>query len=1334
MMIFMVVHRVHGTTDVAEALGLRPATVQQYARNGRIPFDATPGGHRRFDIDEVRAALDAREGAQVAPPARSRGARGWLADALELEAWADRMPARYELPELVRILVAGSVRELRSVDFRAAEGTGVGGWDGLVDAVRGNGWVPEGKSAWEMGVVEDITKKADEDYAARTNKPLGLVKSEAVFIFVTPRRWDNRDSWATAKRAEGQWKDVRAYDADSLEQWLDETPAAHARITAMLGRDPDGAADLERAWNDWAARTIPPVPVGLPTAGRGEQVEEVLGWLRGEPSAVSVSGDSAEEAFAFIAACLLGLPEEERTALLSRTLVVRTPAAWDEILARAGAGPGLVLIPLFPGPEPSEATDAGHRVAVPVSPNIITVGTVIKLPQLRTKPAREALVAAGISAQKAAELARVARRSLLMLRRRLAASGGMRPQWAEPASGGDLVPVVLAGAWREGNDADESVLSRLAGRPYEEISSLCTRWAAEDDMPVRRDGAIWYCVSKPDAWDLLAGLAGSGHLRRFREIAAEVLGTVDPALALEPARRWAAGAFGPSMPWSAQLRTGIAETITVIATQDADRDLPGVGTGRDLADWIVREVLEAANADISGELWSSLSDVLPTLAEASPGVFLDAVDTGLGSGGLRAVFDPETESAPLASPAHTGLLWALEALAWSPDYLGAAALSLARLAQIDPGGRWANRPDRSLNQIFLPWRPQTAATREDRIDAVDLLRDKARDAAWPFMTGLLPTPHSVSFFSYAPRWRDWQPEGEPPQLSAAEWAWHTQAITSRLLEDAGMDGRRWADLASGLPYLPHAQREAVLAGLGRQAPDAFRDEDRAKVADALRSVVRDHRRFQDAQWAMPADLVDAVEAQLNRFQSGSAATDIIWLFDHYVELPGPRPQNVMAEQDAIERLRETAVGTVLSSGGIAEFWELAGKCEAPHTLGWAAGRAAPDQAADMIAELDSADPVRQQTSRSWVASRFATGEWAWATPFLEAAGTWPAPRTAGFLLALPQDGQAFDWAVRLGDEVRDLYWAGVQPHLIRGSADRERAARKLMESGRPAAAVSALGMIIHDHAHADPGLVADALAEAVPSLGANGNALVIFAHEVTTLLDYLDGRPDTDRHRLAMIEWRYLPLLESRQRPARTLHHELARDPEFFADVIAMIFHAEHEDQEQDVTGERRQRATLAYQLLRTWRTVPGAAAGPGASDAPGLAQWVAEARALLTQRGLLRPGDRYIGHILSQVPEDPDGTWPGLQVREIIEDSRSQDIEAGIDAAVFNGQGVTWRGLDTGGQPERALADKYQEYSRRTGTRWPRTRRMLQRMAENWDRRARQEDQLAATREDFWS
>ncbi len=64
----MTLARTATTAEVAAALGLRPATVQGYARNGRIPFDTTPGGHRRFDVDEVRAVLDVRRSAPAALP------------------------------------------------------------------------------------------------------------------------------------------------------------------------------------------------------------------------------------------------------------------------------------------------------------------------------------------------------------------------------------------------------------------------------------------------------------------------------------------------------------------------------------------------------------------------------------------------------------------------------------------------------------------------------------------------------------------------------------------------------------------------------------------------------------------------------------------------------------------------------------------------------------------------------------------------------------------------------------------------------------------------------------------------------------------------------------------------------------------------------------------------------------------------------------------------------------------------------------------------------------------------------------------------------------------
>lgn len=45
---------------VADELGVTSSTISRYAREGRIPFITTPGGHRRFDLDEVRSALAPR--------------------------------------------------------------------------------------------------------------------------------------------------------------------------------------------------------------------------------------------------------------------------------------------------------------------------------------------------------------------------------------------------------------------------------------------------------------------------------------------------------------------------------------------------------------------------------------------------------------------------------------------------------------------------------------------------------------------------------------------------------------------------------------------------------------------------------------------------------------------------------------------------------------------------------------------------------------------------------------------------------------------------------------------------------------------------------------------------------------------------------------------------------------------------------------------------------------------------------------------------------------------------------------------------------------------------
>jgi hypothetical protein len=183
-------------------------------------------------------------------------------------------------------------------------------------------------------------------------------------------------------------------------------------------------------------------------------------------------------------------------------------------------------------------------------------------------------------------------------------------------------------------------------------------------------------------------------------------------------------------------------------------------------------------------VWASLP--LGLLAEAAPDEFLDAVDRGVSGDRpfLLALFR-DKEADMFSSAPHTGLLLALEALAWSEGLLVRVATALAKLARIDPGGRWANRPLASLRSIFLLWLPQTTASLERRFGAINAIRQREPNIAWQVMKSLLPQFHDHSMPTPRPKWREWAPP-EDVRVTMIEHAgdrWGRTAAMLRRLRD-----------------------------------------------------------------------------------------------------------------------------------------------------------------------------------------------------------------------------------------------------------------------------------------------------------------------------------------------------------------------------------------------------------------------------------------------------------------------------------------------------------------------------------------------------------------------
>ena len=209
------------------------------------------------------------------------------------------------------------------------------------------------------------------------------------------------------------------------------------------------------------------------------------------------------------------------------------------------------------------------------------------------------------------------------------------------------------------------------------------------------------------------------------------------------------------------------------------------------ADWsarIVRRLFEHAASD--WRLWASLAPHLPLLAEAAPRQFLDAVETGLGERApVLELFKQEGDNLFDCCP-HTGLLWALEGLAWSPDYLPRVTSVLTELARLDPGGRMANRPRESLRRIFLIWYPQNMLPWKEQLLVLGSLIRRDSEAGWSIVADLLPRSMDNSLALHKPKFRTWAP-AEDPQLTRGE-IWDRQRdLVTLLLRYVAVDGKRW---------------------------------------------------------------------------------------------------------------------------------------------------------------------------------------------------------------------------------------------------------------------------------------------------------------------------------------------------------------------------------------------------------------------------------------------------------------------------------------------------------------------------------------------------------------
>ena len=813
--------------DLAKAAGVATSTVADFERGQRTPV--------ANNSQAIRGALEGAgirflpTGAVIGPTipmvtASDRPAAPvrWIS-AEDLSDWANRIDGAVSLPTLVAHLIQATHGAAVQLRFPANEGVRHPGWDGRTSTKSGSAYVPEGDAGWEMSAQRsNIAQKASDDYRKRTAKPAPLDPASAAYVFITLRHWPKKDEWAKTRQDEGPWREVRAYDADDLVHWIERAPAVGFWLAARLDKRQPGTRELrelEKVWEEWSLATQWPLTEDLVLSDRDQDGAEVLRWLRGEPSVLSLQATTTDEVVAFFHATLGELPNDLAAVYRARCLVATTAVA-----ARALANAPSPLILLLTDPEPGLAqrlAKRGHYVLQAYDDRPVAGGEVRMLARPSRDGIARALTAAGIAEPRAHALARDSARNVAVLRRLIPGAPGRLPKWAEELPPRALLAALLAGGWDEDAEADGVLLSEIADLPYEAVVAALTPYVGEFDSPLQKIGSTWRIASPPDAWFLLAQNLTSTDITRFEAAAHAVLGSADPRFDMDPSERWMAAVRANHRDYSGMLRHGIGQVLILLALWgDRVRTVPDA---RRRPGAIVGKLLR--NAD--QRRWWSLSRDFQLLAEASPDAFLSAIEDSLDQNDppIGALFGHD-QGGVFGTEHLSDLMWALEFLAWSPDWMPRVTHVLARLDAIDTKPRrYVNGPANSLRQIHLLWFPQTFATLDQRLRALDLIRKRETNTAWKLMLSILPRGYGTSDQSLMPRWRDFTVD-KAETVTRELIGRGAAAISERLIADAGLGPVRWSHLLDRFGDLA-LDPERVLATLEAAEPRISDKADRA---------------------------------------------------------------------------------------------------------------------------------------------------------------------------------------------------------------------------------------------------------------------------------------------------------------------------------------------------------------------------------------------------------------------------------------------------------------------------------------------------------------------------
>jgi hypothetical protein len=888
----------------------------------------------------------------------------------------------------------------------------------------------------------------------------------------------------------------------------------------------------------------------------------------------------------------------------------------------------------------------------------------------------------------------------------------LSPQWAKEVNSDVLFAILFVTEWDSNNQNDNDILSKLSGISYDDLEDILVELSKKEDSPIRPVGKIWQIISKIDLWFLISSRIDSKQLERVGGDVKLIYSDLDPSFNLNPEERFMANIKGIKPLYSKYIKEGISTSLAMLSEfgDSYIQECRGISPSQIISYWI-SEIFQKGN---DSKLWYSLEDNLPYIAEAAPNAFLNAVE--IASQGaqpvIKGLFDAEGDEIFGGCP-HANLLWSLEVLAWSEDYFTKSVLCLARLSEIDHGGRYSNRPFKSLTEIFLGWVNNTQISHKDRLTIIKkVLIPKHADISWKLMIALLPHFSEYSSGTEKPIYRDWANLKNPSVLNTIFHKYVEDIVEMLMKEVEHNFGSRLPDLLSHLDAFNETQRNKFVKRLLNYNPNSLQFNERRIIIDDLRKLISQHKNNHESDWAWKKELIDDIESIFIKFEFKDLIDKNLYIFDNdnlnLIELISDKQVNLQEEYIIVQSKRVQIIDEIINKKGFDGIIELAIKCKRPENIGQPLSISKHSEDAIPYVEnwlYDNKD--LDIIARKYISFR-SSNYIDWAIDLYNKNNNWTNEKKSVFLLCLPLVDSVFNTIDNQNPSIQNEYWTNVNTFYFNNNNSQNRyIINNLLKYNRAIDALDQVFYFINSNNENDndkSGIVAEVLLQ----LTRNPAKITCNSYKIKEVIEYIQKQSILSSDKIMGIEWLYINLIHYIGYKPVFINNEIVKDPSLFVQLVTWMFYDKAIDTSDDINNKSI--ALMSNNMLDSLSVLPGFN-----DNTIELNTWISQTRNLLKDANLLEKGDYILGEYLARCPNGNDGIWPHEAVRDVIEEIRSKDFERGFFLSKLNSRGTTWRSPYDGGKQERDLKSQYENDAEKLKLLYPHTAAILCNIADHY-------------------